>query len=103
MRRAVDTALESAIQIFYVDKDGFDPSTVPYLVKQRERVGSILVLLELVMHELHEPMKVTALFVFEGQALEKQIHEPGLAASDPAPDVEAARLRRRMELAAQER
>lgn len=39
---AVDTALESAIQIFYVDKDGFDPGTVPYLVKQRERVASIL-------------------------------------------------------------
>jgi glutathione S-transferase len=39
---AVDTALESAIQLFYVDKDGFDPSTVPYLVKQRERVASIL-------------------------------------------------------------
>ena len=54
-----------------------------------ERIGAILVLLQLVMDELHEAMKVTALLVLERQAVEEQIHEPGLAATDAAPDIQA--------------
>jgi hypothetical protein len=40
------------------------------------------------MERLHEAMEVAALFVLEGQALEKEIHDPGLAATHSAPQVQ---------------
>ena len=55
-----------------------------------ERIGLVLVLLQLVVHRLHEAMEVAALLVAERQALEEQVHQPGLAASDAAPDVQPA-------------
>ena len=57
---------------------------------QLERIGLVLVLLQLVVHRLHEAMEVAALLVRERQALEEQVHQPGLAAADAAPDVQAA-------------
>lgn len=49
---AIDSALESAINLFYFVRDGIDESAVPYLVKQGERVGAILGWLE---NQLHGP------------------------------------------------
>ena len=57
---------------------------------QFERIGAILVLLQFVVHRLHEAVEVTALLVPERQALEEQIHQPGLAAADAAPHVQSA-------------
>ena len=54
-----------------------------------ERVGLLLVLLQLVVHRLHEAVEVAALLVAERQALEKQIHQPRLAAADADKRVEA--------------
>ena len=53
-----------------------------------ERVGLLLVLLQLVVHRLHEAVEVAALLVAERQALEEQIHQPRLAAADAAPHIE---------------
>jgi glutathione S-transferase len=39
---AIDTAIESAINVFYLKKDGVEVQKVPYLIKQSERVDSIL-------------------------------------------------------------
>lgn len=39
---AVDGALDSAINVFYLAKDGVDVAAVPYLVKQRARVDAAL-------------------------------------------------------------
>ena len=39
---------------------------------------------------VHHAMKMDALFLFDVEALEKEIHEEGLATSDAAPDVQAA-------------
>jgi glutathione S-transferase len=43
---AIDSALESAINVFYFVRDGIDVDGMPYLVKQGERVASILGWLE---------------------------------------------------------
>ena len=55
-----------------------------------ERIGDVLVLLQFVVHRLHEAMKVTALLVLERQAVEEQVHQPGLAATDATPDIQPA-------------
>lgn len=39
---AIDTAIESAINVFYLKKDGVEVEKVPYLIKQSDRVDSIL-------------------------------------------------------------
>ena len=54
-----------------------------------QRIGAVLVLAQLIVHRLHEAMKVTALLVLEGQRLEEQVHEPGLAATDAAPEIQS--------------
>ena len=38
----IDGALDSAVNVFYMKKDGVDITKVPYLVKQRERVDSAM-------------------------------------------------------------
>lgn len=43
---AADACVESAINVFYLRKDGVEIDKVAYLVKQRARVGSILVWLK---------------------------------------------------------
>src|SRR6185436_888719 len=55
-----------------------------------ERIRLLLVFLQLVVHRLHEAVEVAALLVAERQALEEQVHQPGLAAADAAPHVQAA-------------
>ena len=55
---------------------------------QLQRIGVVLMFLQLVVNPLHEAMEVAALAVLERQRLIKQIHQPGLAASDAAPDVQ---------------
>ena len=45
---------------------------------------------EFVVDELHKTVKVTALLVFERQALKEQISDPRFPAAHPAPDVNAA-------------
>lgn len=49
--QAVDAALESAINVFYLAKDGIQPSDSTYLKKQQDRVHSIL---EWIKTELNE-------------------------------------------------
>lgn len=39
---AIDAALDSAIQVFYLRREGFDPMTIPFGPRQLERVASIL-------------------------------------------------------------
>lgn len=39
---AIDTAVESAINVFYLKNDGLKADDIPYLVKQSNRVTSIL-------------------------------------------------------------
>lgn len=39
---AVDGALEAAIRLFYVKRDGHDPGQLPYLAKERDRVAAIM-------------------------------------------------------------
>jgi glutathione S-transferase len=39
---AVDAALESAIAVFYLGREGIDVSGVPFGIKQRQRIDSIL-------------------------------------------------------------
>jgi glutathione S-transferase len=39
---AIDAAVESAINVFYLGKDGIQPNSSPYLKKQQDRVHSIL-------------------------------------------------------------
>jgi glutathione S-transferase len=43
---AIDAALDTAINVFYFHRDGVDVDSIPYLVKQRDRVRSILHWLE---------------------------------------------------------
>src|SRR5690606_3519034 len=50
-------------------------------------VGFVGVLLELVVHRLHEAVEVAALLVLEGQAMEEKIHQPRLTAPDAAPEI----------------
>ena len=38
---AIDTAVESAINVFYLKNDGLNPDQVPYLTKQLQRITSI--------------------------------------------------------------
>ncbi len=54
-----------------------------------ERRLAVAELFELVVHVVHEAVKVAASFGFERQALEEQVHEPGLAAPDAAPEIQA--------------
>jgi glutathione S-transferase len=42
LHHAIDGALDSAINAFYLRKDGLDPAQVPYLAKQTLRVRSAL-------------------------------------------------------------
>ena len=42
------------------------------------------------MHVLHHAVKMDAPFLVDREALEEQIHEEGLAATNPAPEVKAA-------------
>jgi glutathione S-transferase len=39
---AIDGALEAAIQVFYLERDGIAPSAAPYLGKQNQRIASVL-------------------------------------------------------------
>ncbi|HTE55952.1 MAG TPA: glutathione S-transferase family protein [Kofleriaceae bacterium] len=39
---AIDTALESAVVVYYFDREGAELDRSPYLVKQRDRIESIL-------------------------------------------------------------
>jgi glutathione S-transferase len=43
---AIDAALDSAVQIFYLQRDGLDPSKIATTVKNRERIASILAWVE---------------------------------------------------------
>ncbi len=43
---AADAALDSAINVFYYDREGVDTAGAPYFTKQRDRVASILGWLE---------------------------------------------------------
>ena len=54
-----------------------------------QRVGVIGMFLQLIVDVLHETVEVTALAVLERQAVVEQIHQPGLAATDATPDVQA--------------
>lgn len=47
---AADACVESAINVFYLRKDGVEVDKVAYLVKQRARVGSILAWLKTQLH-----------------------------------------------------
>jgi glutathione S-transferase len=38
---AIDGALESAIQVFYLRRDGFDVASMPFAEKQRHRIAAI--------------------------------------------------------------
>jgi glutathione S-transferase len=38
---AIDGALESAIQVFYLRRDGLDVTTLPFALRQRERIAAI--------------------------------------------------------------
>ena len=38
---AIDAALESAIQVFYLRRDGLDVTDLPFAVRQRERIAAI--------------------------------------------------------------
>ena len=46
--------------------------------------------LELRVHVVHEAVEMATALLREGQAVEEQVHEPGLAAADAAPEIEAA-------------
>jgi len=39
----VDTALDSTVNLFLLERDGLTPEQVPYLARQRDRIGSSLV------------------------------------------------------------
>lgn len=39
---AVDGALEAAIRLFYVRRDGQDPAQIPYLAKERDRITEVM-------------------------------------------------------------
>src|SRR6185436_2059770 len=45
-------------------------------------------LLQLCMHVVHEAVKVPPALLLERQAVEEQVHQPGLAATDTAPQVQ---------------
>jgi hypothetical protein len=45
---------------------------------------------QLGVHVVHESVEMPATAFGEGQALEKQIHHPGLATPDTSPEIEAA-------------
>ncbi len=47
---AIDGALNSAINSFYLKKDGVDPKTIDYLAKQDARVGNTMAYLNDVLH-----------------------------------------------------
>lgn len=42
----IDAAVDSAINLFYIDRDGVDTSAAPYFQRQRDRVQSTLTWLE---------------------------------------------------------
>lgn len=42
LHHAIAGALESAINVFYLKRDGIDTSTIPYMVKQDQRVDAAL-------------------------------------------------------------
>ena len=44
--------------------------------------------LEVAVDGLHEAMEMRAPFVFKGQAFEQGVHQVGLAAADPAPEIQ---------------
>jgi hypothetical protein len=58
--------------------------------------------LEVRVHLVHEPVEVGAAFRRLGEARVEQIHEPGLAATDTAPEVHAFGRRRRARESAQQ-
>lgn len=39
---AIDGALEAAIRLFYVKRDGQDPGQIPYLAKERDRITEVM-------------------------------------------------------------
>lgn len=39
---AVDAALEAAIRLFYLRRDGIDPAGIPYMVKEQDRVRAVM-------------------------------------------------------------
>ncbi len=43
---AIDGALDSGVQVFQLVREGVNPDSAPYLIKQRERVASIMAWLE---------------------------------------------------------
>jgi hypothetical protein len=52
-------------------------------------IGAIAVSFQFFMNELHVAMEVAALFLFEGQTVIEKIHQPGFAAADTTPEIEA--------------
>jgi len=48
---AADSCVESAINVFYLNKDGVKVNEVPYMVKQKARVASILAWLKTQLHD----------------------------------------------------
>lgn len=42
----IDGALDSAINVFYLKRDGHDPDKIPYMVKQKSRIESAMSWLE---------------------------------------------------------
>lgn len=50
---AIDGALEAAIHLFYLERDGLTPSAAPYFSKQAERVGSVMHWVESQLHGAH--------------------------------------------------
>jgi hypothetical protein len=55
----------------------------------QQGVGSAAQVFELVVHPLHEPVEVHAHAPVRRQALEKQIHQHGLAPTHPAPQIKS--------------
>jgi len=43
---AIDGALDSGVQVFQLVREGVNPDSAPYLIKQRERVASIMTWLD---------------------------------------------------------
>jgi hypothetical protein len=47
---AIDGALESAVQVFYLRRDGLDVTTMPFAQRQRDRIGCITFDNDIVTH-----------------------------------------------------
>lgn len=52
----INTAMDSAINLFLLGKEGVNETSSPYLARQRSRVESVLNLLEESVHSYSEPL-----------------------------------------------